>query len=358
MRTDQLDYDLPADRIATEPADPRDSARLMAVHRDADRIEHLRVRDLAQRDDLIRGGPTPDLLVFNESRVVKARFDAVRAATGGGVSGLYVQSTPRGEWLVLLESRGTLRPGERIRLADDAHLTLIERLGGGQWRAALESPLSTFDLLERVGSTPLPPYIRQRRKALGLPEISAQDAQRYNTIYAHDPGSVAAPTAGLHFTPELLDALSLRGVRTARVTLHVGLGTFAPVRTETLEGHPIHAEAMTVPAGTLAALRDARARGERVVPVGTTTVRALESLPDPLPAETFETSTRLFITPGAHVFRFADALLTNFHLPRSTLLALVAALPGVGIDRLLGWYRVAIAEGYRFYSYGDAMLIL
>jgi S-adenosylmethionine:tRNA ribosyltransferase-isomerase len=177
-------------------------------------------------------------------------------------------------------------------------------------------------------------------------------------VYAVDPGSVAAPTAGLHFTAELLQALDARGVRRASLTLHVGLGTFAPVRSATLEDHAMHAESYTVPEATLAALRRARAAGGRIIPIGTTSVRALESLPDPLPGAGDVTGeTRLLIAPGFS-FRFADGLITNFHLPRSTLLALVAALPGVGIERLLGWYQIAVAEGYRFYSYGDAMLIV
>ncbi|MEX0887204.1 MAG: S-adenosylmethionine:tRNA ribosyltransferase-isomerase, partial [Phycisphaeraceae bacterium] len=187
------------------------------------------------------------------------------------------------------------------------------------------------------------------------------DAVRYNTVYAHEPGSVAAPTAGLHLTPELLAAIEARGVRLARLTLHVGLGTFAPVRSASLSAHVMHAERVRVPAATLDLLRATRDAGRRIVPVGTTSVRALESLPPDWRglAGDWAGATELFVYPGSgFTFRFTDMLLTKFHLPRSTLLALVAALPGVGLERLKGWYADAVARGYRFYSYGDAMLIV
>jgi S-adenosylmethionine:tRNA ribosyltransferase-isomerase len=251
-------------------------------------------------------------------------------------------------------------PGELILLADDARLDLLESCGGGEWEASLQSSLGTIELLDRIGLPPLPPYIRKVRRHQGVPETTDQDRGRYNTIYARESGSVAAPTAGLHFTPELLDTLAGRGIQRAELILHVGMGTFAPVRTARLEDHQIHREAYTVPAATIASLNQARDEGRRIVPVGTTTVRALESLPQVLPAQTVSGETSLFILPGARPFpfRFADGLMTNFHLPRSTLLALVGALPDVGVSRLLEWYQVAIDHGYRFYSYGDAMLIL
>jgi len=330
------------------------------VHRGEERVEHCRVRDLGSRPDLLGAG---DLVVFNRSAVLPARFAATRQGTGGRVGGLFLSAPAGDQWLVMLESRGTLRCGERLALAPEASLELLEQFGGGQWRVRVSASLGTEALLDSIGSAPLPPYIRKRRRDLKLPEVTEADTRRYNTVYAADPGSVAAPTAGLHFTEELLDALERRGVRSASVTLHVGLGTFAPVRTEHLEGHPIHAEWPSVPPRTIEALEDARARGARIVPVGTTSVRALESLPARLPRAGFTTNTRLYITPAApgapaFSFRFTDRLLTNFHLPRSTLLALVAALPGVGIERLKGWYRIAVDREYRFYSYGDAMLFV
>lgn len=355
MRVEELDYELPPGRIATEPAEPRDAARLMVIDRASGRVEHRRVRDLL---DIPCGPRRGDLMVFNQTRVLPARITATRRATGGKVSGLYLTTTD-GLWRVMLESGGTLRPGEEITLDNEASLELVSRVGGGEWSARLRSPRDTAATLERVGTTPLPPYIRQERRSKGQAEVRPEDATRYNTVFARDAGSVAAPTASLHFTPPLLTAIDAAGVRRATVTLHVGLGTFAPVRAGTLEDHAIHREWINVPRETIALLRETRAAGGRIIPVGTTTVRALESLPeDWAMRDGYTADTELFITPGAaFAFRFTDALMTNFHLPRSTLLAMVAALPNAGLDRLKAWYRIAIAEGYRFYSYGDAMLI-
>lgn len=382
MLTAQLDYELPPPLIATAPARPRDAARLMVADRSTGRVEHHRVCDLP---NLICGNarqvaaPGPgDLLVFNDSRVLPARFLARRDATGGRVTGLYLESSSRQQgcyWVVLLESRGRLRAGERVHLDAHAQLELEDDLGNGQWLARLKSPDDTLTLLERIGQTPLPPYIQRARRRRQQAPVSPQDRDQYNTVFAYQPGSIAAPTAGLHFTRALLDELERVGVRRATVTLHVGLGTFAPVRTDRLEDHPIHREWVTVPKTTIAALLATRGSGGRIIPVGTTTVRALESLPHPVPKSgDFDAHTGLFITPDGTAggtssvgglpgqdpffFRFTDALMTNFHLPRSTLLALVAALPGVGLQRLMSWYGQAIERGYRFYSYGDAMLIL
>ncbi len=370
MDTQALNYELPTDRIATTAAEPRDSAKLLVARRDSGRVEDRTVRELGDANGLLRPG---DLMVFNITRVLPARFEATRRGTGGRVKGLYLGSAmpqtagPGGdstrraaaEWRVMLESRGTLQAGELLDLENDASLELIESHGDGQWRAQVNSGLDTPTLLDRIGDTPLPPYIRQARKVRGEPEIRPEDALRYNTVFAHDPGSVAAPTAALHFTPELLRQIDALGVRRATLTLHVGLGTFAPVRTTTLESHAMHAEWISIPARTIAALHQTRQSGGRIIPVGTTCVRALESLPDPLPTtgDDYAANTNLFIKPPFS-FRFADALMTNFHLPRSTLLALVAALPHVGLDRLMQWYSHAIEREYRFYSYGDAMLIL
>jgi S-adenosylmethionine:tRNA ribosyltransferase-isomerase len=355
MLSSQLDYHLPPHHIATQPASPRDAAKLMLVRRDSDGAEHHHVADLAHLPGLL--GPH-DLLVFNQTRVVPAYITGVRRGTGGHVKGLFLSAPAANQWRIMLEARGSLRPGETIELSATACLELIEPAHDGQWLATLHSPDDTLRVLAQIGATPLPPYIRRRRRALHQPEVGPDDAARYNTVYAVDPGSVAAPTAGLHFTNELLAALDALSVQRCHLTLHVGLGSFAPIRSSTLEDHPMHSEWFTVPEATIAALQRTRASGGRIIPIGTTTVRALESLPDPLPATgpvTAETS--LLISPGFR-FRFADALMTNFHLPRSTLLALVAALPGVGIERLLSWYQIAIAHDYRFYSYGDAMLIL
>ncbi len=345
MRTADLDYHLPEHLIATHPADRRDAARLL-VATDGRPPRDLFVHDLPS---LLQPG---DLLVFNDTRVLPARFFGTRADTGGKVEGLYVETDPAGCWRVLLESRGKLQPGERIQL-DDAHaLQLIERRPDASWRARLDGPLGTEALLEAVGRVPLPPYIR---KARGSDADADEDRRRYQTVYASDPGAVAAPTAGLHFTPALLDELQAAGVASAYLTLHVGLGTFAPVRAARLEDHAMHAERFTVPAKTLEALRRARHEGRRIIPVGTTCVRALESLPEPLPAREVRATTTLMIQPN-YKLRFVDGLMTNFHLPRSTLLALVAAR--VGLERLRELYAHAVASEYRFYSYGDAMLVL
>ncbi len=219
-------------------------------------------------------------------------------------------------------------------------------------------------MLERVGSTPLPPYIRKQRRKLGQSEINTSDHSRYNTVFAGQAGSVAAPTAGLHFTPDLLDQLSAMGVQRVGVDLHVGMGTFAPVRSDMLQDHRMHAEWYTVPRATLDAIAKARANGNKLLVIGTTTVRALESMPDDALDSAahphgISATTSLFIHPEAGFeFRFTDRLMTNFHLPRSTLLAMVAALPGMGLTQLMQVYEQAIAAQYRFYSYGDAMLIV
>ncbi|MEX0744800.1 MAG: tRNA preQ1(34) S-adenosylmethionine ribosyltransferase-isomerase QueA [Phycisphaeraceae bacterium] len=364
MRADQLDYVLPDRLIATRPAEPRDAARLMVVHRDTGRVEHRHVRDLPDLGIVEPG----DLLVANRTRVLPAAFEGVRERTGGKVGGLYLRSLDAQTWQVMLESRGRLQPGERIVLAEagererePAVLELTESVGGGQWQVRCLGDEPVEALLGRVGHTPLPPYIQRARKARDEAAQSGDDPTRYNTVFADVPGSVAAPTAGLHFTDALLARLDAVGVRRTTLTLHVGPGTFMPIRSETLDEHEMHEEWINVPAAALDALRHTRQAGRRTLVVGTTSVRALESLPEQWDAidGDFTTNTRLFIRPDAGFrFRFTDRLMTNFHLPRSTLLAMVAALPGVGLDRLMQWYAEAIDREYRFYSYGDAMLIV
>lgn len=366
MKTDALDYHLPDELIATQAAEPRDHARLLVVRRETQTIEHHRVCDLPALG-LFEPG---DLVLVNQTRVLPAQLTGLRHATGGKVSGLFVESDTDRRWRVMLESRGTLRVGETVRLTSEsngaatADLKLVEALGGGEWIVLLQGEEGTADVLQRLGRTPLPPYIRKQRKKLGQGEVTAEDQERYNTVYAQSPGSVAAPTAGLHFTPALLETLDRMDVKRAAVDLHVGLGTFAPVRSETLEDHEMHHESFTVPRSTLDAIACARSNGNRLFIVGTTTVRALESLPqDALDSgahpDGITASTNLFIHPDAgYTFRYTDRLMTNFHLPKSTLIALVASLPGVGLERLLQVYRDAVDERYRFYSYGDAMLVV
>lgn len=346
MRTDELDYELPEQLIADRPAERRDAARLLVTPVDGGAVSHRCVSDLP---NLLRAG---DLLVLNDTRVLPAKFDATRAATGGHVEGLFIETRNDATWLVMLKSGGRLRPGERIAFDNDHALELLDQQPDGAWLAAKRSPLDTQALLDRVGAMPVPPYIRKKR---GDADCDALDRERYQTVYANQPGAVAAPTAGLHFTDALLAALRGAGVELAYVTLHVGLGTFAPVRVDELNDHDMHTERFSVRPQTMRAIQQAKAEGRRVIAVGTTTVRALESLPDKPPAEGYTGATDLLIQPG-YTFRWVDGLMTNFHLPRSTLLALVAAL--TGLDRLMSVYRVAIAERYRFYSYGDAMLVV
>ncbi|MEZ6241941.1 MAG: tRNA preQ1(34) S-adenosylmethionine ribosyltransferase-isomerase QueA [Phycisphaerales bacterium] len=380
MRTSELDYDLPPELIATRACEPRDAARLLVCSRtDPSRLEHRAVHDLP-------GLLTPgDTLVFNTSRVIPARLIGRNLDTGGGVEGLYLRDASPAEggaivWEALIKAR-RFRPGRRITLLDAGErpvgvtLTLIERTGEepGAWRVevACETPgLSTIEILERAGRTPLPPYIRSARRASGLEVSDADDRARYQTVYASASGSIAAPTAGLHFTPGLLDQLAVRGVRRADVTLHVGPGTFKPVETETLEEHPMHAEWCSMDERAIGAVfggqteeagwNPAAPGGGRVVAVGSTAARTIESYAAVLerggPASA-SLETDLLIAPG-YRWRRVDAILTNFHLPRSTLLAMIAALFPEGMDRVRAIYAEAIREGYRFYSYGDAMLAL
>lgn len=380
LRTADLEYELPEPCIATAPASPRDSARMMVVSRsDPALLEHRRVRDLP---GLLRRG---DLLVLNQTRVVPARFNGVRLDSGGRVQGLFLAEaggnlpdpvSPTRRWLVLIKARRQ-STGVRIGLLDHSGsqsgivLELEQRDPGepGAWIARIETEeghASGFGMiLERVGLTPLPPYILQARRHAGIVPDDEADRAAYQTVFARADeaagGSVAAPTAGLHFTPDLLQRLEDAGIDTASVLLHVGTGTFKPVETDFVEQHTMHGEWCSVPRETGRAVAQARAREGRVVAVGTTSARALESFPTAAQLGAGGSLiTHLLITPGFH-WKHVDILLTNFHLPRSTLLALVGAFLGGnadGIERLKALYRVAIDEGYRFYSFGDAMLIL
>ncbi len=367
LRTDSLEYELPEELIATHAVEPRDSARLLVVSRsNASVMEHGAVRDLPR---FLRPG---DIAVFNRSKVLRARIRGVRKDTGGAVEGLFLEhcESARGAWRMLLRSNGRLREGFVIRLSDaegkatDQSLRLI-RKDDDAWivepEPRVENPAKA---LERVGFTPLPPYILHARKIHGENVSDAQDRVQYQTVYAAESdsamgdGSVAAPTAGLHFTDRLLSEMADRGVREAFVELQVGAGTFKPVQTETVEAHPMHRERCAAPPEIVSTLQN---RGEgRLFAVGTTSARTLESIPEPLSqweSAGWTGSTQLLITPG-YSWRFVDGMVTNFHLPRSTLLAMVGALFPDGVERLLEIYRIAIAERYRFYSYGDAMLIL
>lgn len=352
LRTEDFDYDLPPERIAQQPLDQRDRSRLMVLRRRAGKIEHRIFRDLP---DLLQPG---DVLVLNDTRVIPARFFA-RRASGGRVEGLFLHERSPGRWECMLRNAGRCGPGEPLTLQGprEAELTLDETHGEGRWSLQVRPAVPAFELLEADGITPLPPYIHRDAQ----PGASA-DRTRYQTVFADRPGAVAAPTAGLHFTPELLGRLDRRGIKTARVTLHVGPGTFLPVKSDDLAGHTMHSEWYELPEQTAAELSAAQSAGRRIVAVGTTAVRVLETVAaggQPLRASSGWTD--IFLYPPAD-FHAVDALITNFHLPKSTLVMLVAAFcsPGdtVGREMILDAYRQAVAEEYRFYSYGDAMLIL
>ena len=346
MQVNDFDYALPPDLIAQHPLARRDESRLLVLRRDSGAVDHRRFRDIV---DYLEPG---DLLVLNDTRVIPARLVG-RRPTGGRIEALLI--APEGDvWRAMLKGSGRVKLGEKLSFEGGAlTCTLYGRLPDGQVHLAF--PLGHDELiaaLQRVGRAPLPPYIKRP------PETDADreaDRERYQTVYARRPGAIAAPTAGLHFTPEVFAALDAKGVRRTTLTLHVGLGTFKPVTAERIEDHVMHAEWFELPAEAAEAIAATHAAGHRVIAVGTTATRVLEAIarePRLAPASGW---TDLFITPGFE-FRLTDALITNFHLPRSTLLMLVAAF--AGRERILAAYEEAKGLGYRFYSYGDAMLIL
>jgi S-adenosylmethionine:tRNA ribosyltransferase-isomerase len=345
---ERYDYELPKELIAQQPLPRRSDARLMVVDRRDQSITHAYVRDLP---DLLQAG---DALVVNDTRVVPARLVGTRTKTGGHWEGLFLEVDAGGHWRVLSKTRGKLQPGETVTLRDhvrnvDVLLRMVLKNDDGTWIAQPVAGEPWLELLERVGHVPIPPYIRGG-------EMLPSDRQTYQTTYATRPGAVAAPTAGLHFTPELFAALRERGILRHTVTLHVGLGTFRPISVENLSEHEMHREWGEISATTADALQQTRSAGGRIVAVGTTSVRVLETAADDAGRlRAWSGETGIFIRPP-YRFRAVDALMTNFHLPRSTLLVLVRTFGGDELMRRA--YEQAIAERYRFYSYGDAMLIL
>lgn len=350
METSAFDFVLPDDLVAQQPAEPRDESRLLVVHRDGGKMEHRTFRDLPE---LLAPG---DVLARNDTRVVPARLIGRREATGGKWEGLFLRELPRDDangprWEILATTRGKPAAGETVLVGegDGLRLILLEKGDGGRWVVRPGSSEPAAALLARSGRVPLPPYIRKGQEGPG-------DRLRYQTLYARSPGAVAAPTAGLHFTAELFARLAERGVSTADLTLHVGLGTFRPIEAETIEDHVLHAEWGELSPSTALALNAARGRGGRVVAVGTTSARLLETASAGFDEiRPFAGETALYLRPG-HAFRGLDALVTNFHLPRSSLLVLVSAFAGHELTRAA--YAEAVRERYRFYSYGDAMLVL
>jgi S-adenosylmethionine:tRNA ribosyltransferase-isomerase len=342
LQTSDFDFSLPDELIAQHPVEPRDRSRLMVVRRKEGRWEH---RSFHELPELLDAG---DVLVRNNTRVVPARLIGHREETGGKWEGLFLRTLPDGAWEVLATTRGRPMAGERVVVGHGLRLILVEKGEGGRWivRAEADEPASA--LLDLHGQVPLPPYIRKGREGPG-------DRLRYQTLYARVPGAVAAPTAGLHFTDAVFERLAARGIAVVDATLHVGLGTFRPIEAERIEDHTLHAEWAELTASAVAVLAERRSRGGRIVAVGTTSARILETAAASGRVMAFAGESALYLRPG-HTFLGLDALVTNFHLPRSSLLVLVSALAGVDLIRAA--YAEAIRERYRFYSYGDAMLIL
>ena len=356
FRTADFNYELPADLIAQVPANRRDSSRLLVLDRPSRQVEHRMFTDFPA---FLKPG---DVLVLNNSRVIPARLRAIKPNSGGAVEVLLVEEVAPNDWWVMLKPGKRVRPGTVLQLLErdgdrsSIHAEVLEKSDEGHYRLKFSGTTHQLTDVTRLGEMPLPPYIRR--------EAGAQpaDAERYQTVFAQPSGSVAAPTAGLHFTPEILTQIRNIGVEIAEVTLHVGLGTFAPVKVESLAEHKMHEERYEIAAESAKKIAEAKRSGRRVVAVGTTSLRVLESVAA-AHGEVIATSgrTRLFVYPPYHL-KVVDALLTNFHLPESTLLMLVSAFaaPGKteGRELIMNAYAEAIRERYRFFSYGDAMLII
>ncbi|GAB4472823.1 MAG: tRNA preQ1(34) S-adenosylmethionine ribosyltransferase-isomerase QueA [Anaerolineales bacterium] len=340
MRTDDFDYVLPQELIAQAPAEPRDLARLMVAYRDTRQVEHTIFRELGRYLD------AGDLLVLNETRVIPARLWARKAASGGKVEILLLKKLDELRWHVLVGGK-RVRTNTELQIGDKLHARVVETLQGAERVVQFDCPVEPY--LNEIGDTPLPPYIHQRMENV---------ADRYQTVFAKVDGSAAAPTAGLHFTHQLLEELETKGIRFARVVLHIGLDTFAPVTEQDPTKHPIHSEWCQIPEDTIQMIKETQESRKRVIAVGTTSVRALETAASHSPAgdlRPYTGLTDLYILPGYN-FKVVQGLITNFHLPRSTLLMLVSAF--AGREWILGLYQTAIQMRYRFYSFGDAMLIL
>jgi S-adenosylmethionine:tRNA ribosyltransferase-isomerase len=340
VRVADFDFDLPAERIALRPARPRDSARLLMV--DGRDISDRQVLELAE---LLRPG---DVLVFNDTKVIPAQLEGRRCQASIGAT-LHKREGPRA-WQAFLRNAKRVRPGDTIDFGEGVAASVVEKADDGSALLHFHGDEPVELLLERAGRMPLPPYIASRRA------IDEADREDYQTIFAREEGAVAAPTAALHFTPQLLDALDQRGIGRETLTLHVGAGTFLPVKSERIDEHKMHAEWGRIDASTAERLNAVRRSGGRLISVGTTSLRLLESAASEDGAiRPFEGDTAIFITPG-YRFKAIDGLITNFHLPRSTLFMLVSAL--MGLDVMKAAYAHAIGAGYRFYSYGDASLLL
>lgn len=342
----RYDYELPREMIAQRPAEPRDGSRLMVLERGGTGVRHAVFRELG---GFLRKG---DLLVVNDTRVFPARVRGLRS-TGGKVEVMFLRDLGQGKWEAMVSCGGNPRPGEQLLLEDDRlAVRLVQHGPEGYWTVSLPRGTDLGERLEELGRIPLPPYIKRDLEH----EREPGDRERYQTVYARARGAVAAPTAGLHFTEGVFADLAARGVETATVTLHVGVGTFKPIRSADVRRHRMHGEYYVIPDEAAGMILAAKAEGRRVIAVGTTTCRALEAAAARSGGlNAGEGRAEIFIYPP-YEFRVADGMVTNFHLPRSTLLLMVAAL--AGRERVLTAYEEAKREGYRFYSYGDAMLIV
>ncbi len=351
MNIEELNYYLPTELIAQKPPHNRSESRMLILNRSANTL------DDGKFSDICRFLQPNDCLVINNTKVIPARFFAQKK-TGAKIEGLFLLEQDS-KWKVLLKNSSRLKQGESLYLLDRGKkqfctAVIDTKLSAGQWLIKPDSPFAAEKILDDIGFAPLPPYIKRADPA----SEHQLDKSRYQTVYAQQNGAIAAPTAGLHFTPQLLEQIKAKGISIAQITLHVGQGTFLPVKTETLEEHQIHSEQYSIDAQNADIINETISRGGKIFAVGTTTVRTLETVAIAAQDRKVFASkgqTSLFITPGFE-FKITDAMITNFHLPKSTLLALVGAF--AGLDKILAAYQHAVDQKYRFYSYGDCMLIL
>ncbi len=348
MKTDMLNYYLPPELIAQRPLSVRSDSRLLVFNRSDSKIIDSQ---FSQLGDFLSSG---DCLVLNDAKVLPARFFA-RRCSGGKLEGLFLAENSTGVWEVMLKGARRVKPGDKLFLADKQKqnfctVVVLERMNGGECRLKVDADGGAETILDRIGFPPLPPYVKRNDD----PRVAAVDKLRYQTVYARKPGAVAAPTAGLHFTNRLIQQLKQAGICFAYLTLHVGEGTFKPITTENLEDHQMHEERFGIDQENARIINAAKDKGSRIVAVGTTSARTLETITAGSQVIAATGATSLFIKPG-YKFKNVDAMITNFHLPKSTLLALVVAF--AGLENILAAYQYAIKQRYRFYSYGDAMLI-
>ncbi len=349
MKTEKLDYYLPPELIAQQPAEVRSASRLLVLDRCSGELTDSWFNKLG---DFLRPS---DCLVLNDTKVIPARF-FVRRESGAKLEGLLLAEDGQGIWQVMLKGAQRVKTGEQIYIkhkdkSDFCRALVLQKQDDGVFRLKVEVQADLHTILDDVGFPPLPPYIKRDDN----PAVAEVDSQRYQTVYAQKPGAVAAPTAGLHFTEELINQLKQAGISLAYLTLHVGTGTFKPITTDNIEDHKIHWEQFNIDERNAVIINKTKQKGGRIIAVGTTSTRVLETVAVDSKIKAFAGTTELFIKPG-HKFKIADAMITNFHLPRSTLLALVAAF--AGLEKIIAAYKHAISKRYRFYSYGDAMLII